>query len=108
MKFFSFLILLNVCYSQDSNTVTCGSNVKLVHKDSKHHLHSHSIAWGSGSGQQSVTATGSQADPNSLWIIKENQKSQKSCDLSTPVLCGSTISLEHAGSGLFIIRYQRI
>ena len=35
--------------------VTFGSLIKLVHEGSKAKLHSHEIAYGSGSGQQSVT-----------------------------------------------------
>jgi hypothetical protein len=38
----------------DDSIVTCGSVIKLKHKETNHHLHSHQIAWGSGSGQQSV------------------------------------------------------
>jgi dolichyl-phosphate-mannose--protein O-mannosyl transferase len=88
-------------FSQDSNTVTYGSNIKLVHKDSNHLLHSHSIAWGSGSGQQSVTATATLSDPNSLWVVKEPVKGSDNIELATPIKCGSIISLEHAGTGIY-------
>lgn len=51
--------------------VTCRSNVKLAHKPSGHRLHSHSITYGSGSGQQSVTGFPGGDDPNSYWIVVE-------------------------------------
>ena len=80
-------------------------NYQLIHKDTTHHLHSHTIAWGSGSGQQSVTTTGSQNDANSLWLIKEStkyldgKKSHSGCELGIPVQCGDKIRLEHVGTG---------
>lgn len=79
--------------------VTCGSIVKLIHKETNHHLHSHAIAWGSGSGQQSITATGSQNDGGSLWLVKEGSKSLQSCDVGSSVSCGSVIRLEHVNTG---------
>ena len=99
MKVFLYLTLLIQAICQEITTVTYGSSVKLIHKDSSHHLHSHAIAWGSGSGQQSVTATGSNNDPNSMWVIKEAIRSSQVHELATPVTCGSIISLEHAGTG---------
>jgi dolichyl-phosphate-mannose--protein O-mannosyl transferase len=56
--------------SSDKSPVTCGSAIKLKHKETGNNLHSHQIAWGSGSGQQSVTTTGTLSDPGSLWIVK--------------------------------------
>lgn len=35
--------------------VTCGSIIKLKHKNTKTRLHSHEVTYGTGSGQQSVT-----------------------------------------------------
>lgn len=92
----SFILLVS---ADESSPVTCGSGIKLVHKETKYHLHSHAIAWGSGSGQQSVTATSSQGDPNSIWVVKEPIRTSQTCELSKPILCGSMISLEHAGTG---------
>ncbi len=56
--------------SSDKAPVTCGSAIKLKHKDTGNNLHSHQVAWGSGSGQQSVTANPAQSDSGSLWIVK--------------------------------------
>ena len=57
------LVLLGLfyafCAGDENSIVSCGSVIKLKHKESGHHLHSHQISWGSGSGQQSVTGHGS-------------------------------------------------
>ena len=49
--------------------VTCGSVIKLRHESTGYHLHSHTIKWGGGSGQQSVTAHGSEDDQGSMWLV---------------------------------------
>jgi dolichyl-phosphate-mannose--protein O-mannosyl transferase len=48
--------------------VTYGSVVKLMHEKTKHRLHSHDVAYGSGSGQQSVTGFPEGDDSNSYWV----------------------------------------
>ena len=96
VTFYGFLSTL----AQDSAPVTCGSTIKILHKDTKYYLHSHAIVWGSGSGQQSVTATSTQTDANSLWVVSEPMKSSSTCELAMPIPCGSVISLEHAGTGI--------
>ena len=78
--------------------VTFGSIIKLKHKDTGHHLHSHAVAWGSGSSQQSVTAHGSLNDHQSLWVIKESHGADVPT-ISTPVNCGEKIRLQHAATG---------
>ena len=52
--------------------VTCGSVIKLRHESTGYHLHSHTIKWGGGSGQQSVTAHGSEDDQGSMWLVSLN------------------------------------
>jgi dolichyl-phosphate-mannose--protein O-mannosyl transferase len=93
-----------VASSSSSDPVTCGSTIKLINTQSKHHLNSHAIAWGSGSGQQSVTTLNSQSDPNALWVIKESVTYLKGtktagCELGMPIKCGDKIRLEHIGTG---------
>lgn len=44
--------------------------IKLAHFGTKYLLHSHEIAYGSGSGQQSVTGYPTGDDANSLWIVR--------------------------------------
>jgi len=58
----SLLFASALCVADDTiedgfERVTCGSSIKLKHVSSGFHVHSHNIQWGSGSGQQSVTAT---------------------------------------------------
>lgn len=54
--------------SPEHEVVTCGSQIKLEHLLTRARLHSHSVTYGTGSGQQSVTGMKSGADPNSFWI----------------------------------------
>ncbi len=61
-------------------------------------MHSHPIAWGSGSAQQSVTAHGSANDQNSLWIVKEAHNAPV-CPISTQIKCGDKIRLQHSATG---------
>lgn len=58
--------------SSNLQHVTCGSVVKLMNNNYKTRLHSHDIKYGSGSGQQSVTAVDDQEDGNSYWAVKGN------------------------------------
>lgn len=73
--------------------VTCGSVVKLLNTDYRVRLHSHDVKYGTGSGQQSVTATEIQEDINSHWIVKG--PTGKSCTRGEPIKCGSVVRLEH-------------
>jgi dolichyl-phosphate-mannose--protein O-mannosyl transferase len=79
------------------DSVTCGSSIKLVHDMTRFRLHSHEIAYGSGSGQQSVTAHASRNDPNSYWLVKEGD-GEAACELGTKIQCGATIRLEHVAT----------
>ncbi|XP_030757077.1 stromal cell-derived factor 2 [Sitophilus oryzae] len=73
--------------------VTCGSVTKLMNTDYRVRLHSHDVKYGTGSGQQSVTATEVQEDINSHWLIKG--AAGKVCLRGDPIACGSIIRLEH-------------
>nr|BAJ96410.1 predicted protein [Hordeum vulgare subsp. vulgare] len=54
--------------SEEGLQVTYGSTVKLMHEKTKVRLHSHDVAYGSGSGQQSVTGFPEIDDSNSYWV----------------------------------------
>lgn len=73
--------------------VTCGSVVKLQHGATGFFLHSHEIPYGSGSGQQSVTAFPGFQDANSYWRVWS-----KTCDAGKQIADGDVISLEHAAT----------
>lgn len=60
-------------------------------------LHSHEIPYGSGSGQQSVTAHPSSTDPNSLFIVKEGH-GKKPCKIGDIFSDGDLIRLEHSAT----------
>lgn len=76
--------------------VTLGSVVALEHKATGYRLHSHEINWGSGSGQQSVTAFHGDGDPNSLWLVYEAGSGRGA---GSTVACGETVRLRHVRSG---------
>lgn len=78
-------------------TVTYGSTIKLVHIPSGYRLHSHEIKYGSGSGQQSVTAYHSTGDANSYWLVRgPHDKPEKSA--GTVVRCGDVLRLQHVST----------
>ena len=82
------LLILAVALAakKDAGPVTCGSVIKLQHKQTVrflalknldscfifgvifqgNNLHSHSIAWGSGSGQQSITTNKAKSEKGEL------------------------------------------
>lgn len=59
-------------------------------------LHSHDVKYGSGSGQQSVTATELTEDVNSHWTIRAI--TGKSCDRGEPIKCGDQIRFYHGST----------
>ena len=54
-----------------NQVLTCTSTARIVNNELGYHLHSHPITYGTGSGQQAVTALQSENDVGSLWIVKE-------------------------------------
>ncbi|KAI1286395.1 Stromal cell-derived factor 2 [Halotydeus destructor] len=92
------LAFLSTCVVSDSlSYVTCGSVIKLINNNYKTRLHSHDIKYGSGSGQQSVTASDDQEDANSYWAVKGSSTGQ--CTRGEAIKCGSNVRLEHLNSG---------
>jgi dolichyl-phosphate-mannose--protein O-mannosyl transferase len=70
--------------------VTIGSSIKLSPLgSSQYRLHSHDLNWGSGSGQQSVTAFPGDGDTNSLWSVHADYPN--TLVSGTPIRCGQTI-----------------
>lgn len=86
--------------SETVNHITCGSVIKLENEAKPGvRLHSHDIKYGSGSGQQSVTAVENQ-DTNSYWSILGEKN--KHCNRGEPIECGSTIRLQHVQTRKFL------
>lgn len=64
---FTISVAVNNAHAETVGHVTCGSVIKLENESKPAvRLHSHDIKYGSGSGQQSVTAVENQ-DTNSYW-----------------------------------------
>lgn len=96
--FLTLALCLYVGWCDDANkgAVTFGSTIKLEHDISGYRLHSHSIPYGSGSGQQSVTAHASDGDVNSYWLLKASHDEGKPQSFTGHVIrCGSKIRLQH-------------
>lgn len=83
-----------------NDEVTCGSVTKLLNVRQNVRLHSHEVKYGSGSGQQSVTAIEDVGDHNSYWRIQSKVGAPASaCARGTPVKCGQTVRLTHVNTG---------
>ncbi|KAG0359341.1 Stromal cell-derived factor 2-like protein 1 [Gamsiella multidivaricata] len=89
---------------EEFQKVTCGSSIKLTHEKSQFKLHSHQIPYGSGSGQQSVTAVPGKDDTNSLWLVMAQLG--HSCERGEPVPCGSAVRLKHVNTKKFLHSHQ--
>ncbi|XP_075255590.1 stromal cell-derived factor 2-like [Convolutriloba macropyga] len=81
--------------------VTCGSLVKLMNSDHKVRLHSHDVKYGTGSGQQSVTAVNDVDDSNSYWQVVQAYKSTP-CKRGAAVQCGDVIRLLHMNTNTYL------
>jgi len=77
--------------------VTCGSSLKLFNNANNVRLHSHDVKYGTGSGQQSVTAVDSSDDHNSYWLVRG--KTGVDCTRGVPIKCGQTVRLTHLSTG---------
>jgi len=84
------------CQELEYEFVTCGSVLKLINTRMNVRLHSHDVKYGSGSGQQSVTAIDGSEDHNSYWHVRGT--ASQSCVRGTPVACGETIRLTHVST----------
>ncbi|KHJ93699.1 MIR domain protein [Oesophagostomum dentatum] len=105
------ILLFSTCvanvFSFDDE-VTCGTVLKLMNVNDGSRLHSHDVKYGSGSGQQSVTAVQASDDVNSHWQIFPGMFSlswetlKESCKRGDSMKCGSTLRLKHLTTGCFL------
>ncbi|CAG0882161.1 unnamed protein product [Darwinula stevensoni] len=79
------LELVKHCQGLNTQVVSCGSVMKLVNVAYKMRLHSHDVKYGSGSGQQSVTATEVKEDVNSHWVVMGTKT--KPCQRGSVIIC---------------------
>ncbi|XP_059049550.1 stromal cell-derived factor 2 [Achroia grisella] len=96
ISLFYTLFLIDKSQGSKADYVTCGTILKLMNTDLRLRLHSHDVKYGSGSGQQSVTAVDLTDDHNSHWQIKA--ASGESCKRGAPIKCNSVIRLQHIGT----------
>ena len=80
--------------------VSCGSLVKLVAAGRGVRLHSHEVAYGGGSGQQSVTGFPTPGDAGSFWRV--TGAAGEPCDQGTPVSSGKRVRLQHSTTGRWL------
>uniref|UniRef100_A0A0G4HVG1 MIR domain-containing protein n=1 Tax=Chromera velia CCMP2878 TaxID=1169474 RepID=A0A0G4HVG1_9ALVE len=91
------IVLAQILFTVKSDrSVTCGSAIHLAHTETKYFLLSQQISWGSGSGQQAVTAT-DEKDRNTMWYVKEAHGAAP-CVTGDPIKCGDTVRLEHVAT----------
>lgn len=69
LAIFVTISCIHIGLSYDDELVTCGTVLKLSNANEGSRLHSHDVKYGSGSGQQSVTAVTASDDVNSHWQI---------------------------------------
>lgn len=75
---------------EEYSYVTCGSSFRLKHDQSGYYVHSGGINWGSGSGQQAVTAFKGDSDSNSIWSVTQGLEVTP-CTYGEPIACGSQV-----------------
>lgn len=78
----------------NSQMLTWTTTARFKHYESGFFLHSHEIAYGSGSGQQSVTALEADNDAGSLWTVKE-ANGEPLCLTGERIKWGQKIRIEH-------------
>ncbi|CAL2029352.1 unnamed protein product [Caenorhabditis brenneri] len=94
------LLFLASSTKADDEFVTCYSVLKLMNVNDGSRLHSHDVKYGSGSGQQSVTAVKNSDDINSHWQIYPALGAQ--CGRGDVIKCGDKIRLKHLTTGTFL------
>merc|ERR1712151_1453314 len=91
------LPLFNQISALKYDYVTCGSVLKLYSANHHIRLHSHDVAYGTGSGQQSVTGVPNADDSNSYWQVRAGTK-MGNCKRGEPIKCGDDLRLTHVNT----------
>ncbi|PAV72407.1 hypothetical protein WR25_11227 [Diploscapter pachys] len=94
------LLLVFLPFLRADDPVTCASVIKLANNNEGVRLHSHDVKYGSGSGQQSITAVKNSDDVNSHWQIFPALNEE--CNRGEPIKCGQKIRLKHLSTGCFL------
>lgn len=85
--------------SSSPASVTCNSAIKVTHTESSYHVCSGEINWGSGSGQQSITASPMNGENACIWVVKGAHGDGANCELGKPVKCDGIVRLTHLDTG---------
>ncbi|XP_022121893.1 stromal cell-derived factor 2 [Pieris rapae] len=98
---FPIVFLIIICISKISKAsraefVTCGTMLKIMNTDLHLRLHSHDVKYGSGSGQQSITAVDVTDDHNSHWLVRPAMG--ETCKRGSPIKCNTNIRLQHVAT----------
>ncbi|XP_046967199.1 stromal cell-derived factor 2 [Vanessa cardui] len=96
LLFFVTLWAARVVEASRAEFVTCGTIFKLMNTDLRLRLHSHDVKYGSGSGQQSVTAVDVSDDHNSHWLVRAAMG--ETCKRGSPIKCNTNIRLQHVST----------
>lgn len=78
-----------------TSAVTCGSALVLRHENTNHALSSQAVAYATGSGQQSVTATKG-VEEGSYWTV--HGRVGEECARGEAIAHGSTVRLRHVAT----------
>ncbi|GKY97163.1 hypothetical protein MPSEU_000674700 [Mayamaea pseudoterrestris] len=97
-----FLLICSVCraasssssHDDDESIVTCGSAIKIKHKETNYYLNSEPKNLNAGSGQQIVTFVQDPVTTDTLWWIRAKH-GEPDCIAGTLIACGATIRLTH-------------
>ena len=85
--------------SSTTASVSCNSAIKVTHTESSYHVCSGEINWGSGSGQQSITASPMHGENACIWVVKGPHGDGAQCEFGTPVKCDAVVRLMHLDTG---------
>ncbi|XP_072935707.1 stromal cell-derived factor 2 [Epargyreus clarus] len=88
--------LIQISEGSKAQFVSCGTILKLMNTDLRLRLHSHDVKYGSGSGQQSVTAVEVTDDNNSHWLVRP--VAGETCKRGEPIKCNTNIRLQHVAT----------
>lgn len=92
-----FGLVLSKVYSQESDLVTYGSAVSVLHPNTKCHLFTTKITW--ANGNQAVTCS-KELEPENYFHIREADSLYKGAGF--PVICGESIRLLHSNTEKFV------
>ena len=84
----------------DESVLTCSSAIRLQNVGTSGFINSQNVKMNNmGSGQQIVTTVKNADSYDSLWTVKESNRSGKMCKTGAPIKCGDIVRFEHNNTG---------